>query len=183
MNFNKTFLCAVCIAAFASGCGEPKPEDVSGATAVGAVGPIYASSKGYSIEHPADWTYDRNADGFFSSEEGENDVLRESFNVDVESLEASPEMTLEQFAASKADTLKTKLNAEVLGVTDASLGGLPAKEISYISRQGGMVFKITNYIAIKDKKAYMLACISLEETYPKYKETFERIVSTFQFKK
>jgi len=201
-------VCAVAAAAVlaalvagAAGCGK-KPDAPGGAPAAASEEkgartdqkkPSLSWNKydspadGFSIEFPPDWDRREGLVGSvvaaMSPQEGPGDDFRENVNIIV-TTKLPGWMGLKEF-----DDLNMKRMSQTLpGFTviesgDVTLNGTPAKWHLYSARSpraGEGDNHVLIYMMVKDRRGYVVTCFAKKDTMPRYRRTFERIVSTFR---
>ncbi len=139
--------------------------------------------KDYSLTPPDGW---EKQDGqgmvdvfYLSPADSSADDFRENIGVTIEKLPEN--MTIKAYwdqAQTHMDRMFTNLN--LLEEEFITLNGKDAVRTVYTHDMGQMKLKQSQYIVVSGKKALVLTCSALQDTYDEYEPTFKKCARTFK---
>lgn len=139
--------------------------------------------KDYKITLPENWQVQRGFMGLdvFAAAPFENKEVGSRANISVISTEGDQELTLDQYFNLNIENLKSKLSDfKQIESGKAMLSGTEARKLVYSHQMNGLDIKVIQYFILKGKKGYVITCAASADVFPKYADTFERSVRTFQ---
>lgn len=173
----------------ASGMQDTKAVDKSGVTSQAAVvvdlSQNYVNKdKGYSIVFPKNWEMKEKFMGLdvfaLSPLEGDKDAFRENVNIITEDL--SNPMSLDEYYSMGLVNLKTLLaDFKEIDSGTIDVNGIPMKWIVYDHRMGEVRARVLQFIAVKDRRAFVITFSAMPDDFAKYRPAFEQIGKTFKF--
>jgi hypothetical protein len=111
--------------------------------------------------------------------ENTTDNYRENVNVVTEKVTSSTNLN-DYVEYNKNNLGKFLTTSKIVGVTSNTVNGVPAKVVHYTHNLQGFDLDVLAYILMKDNIAYIITCSAKDGKLEKYREDFEKIVSTFK---
>ncbi len=144
----------------------------------------YSAKDDFSIKLPDKWETKEGYMGTsvmsLSSLEGAGDQFRENVNVVVEKL--PKEMTLDEYMSGNLSNLPRFItDFRESGRGGTTLGDIDAKWLTYTGRMGTSNLAFKQYFMVRGDRGYVITGTATEETYPRFKNTFEQTAESFQF--
>jgi hypothetical protein len=140
--------------------------------------------KGYSIVFPKNWEMKEKFMGLdvfaLSPLEGDKDLFRENVNIITEDL--TKPMSLDDYYSMGLVNLKTLLtDFKEVESGNIDVNGIPMKWIVYDHRMGEVKARVLQFIAVKDRRAYVVTFSAMPDDFAKYRPAFEQIAKTYKF--
>jgi hypothetical protein len=111
--------------------------------------------------------------------ENTTDNYRENVNVVTEKVTSSTNLN-DYVEYNKNNLGKFLTTSKIVEVTSNTVNGVPAKVVHYTHNLQGFDLDVLAYILMKDNIAYIITCSAKDGKLEKYREDFEKIVSTFK---
>jgi len=136
----------------------------------------------FGIVPPTGWATQKGSNivvvTFMSPQEGAADAFRENINVVVEKLPR--QMTTEEYAKECRRAMTAALvDLETVSDTAQDLNGQASRRYVSTYRTGAANIKSLVYVTAKGKRAYVITCSALPETFGDYEKTFDDCCGTF----
>jgi len=165
---------------------EPASQPASRPTSQPTSQPAEYRSKAnkFSILPPESWTQQKPggkmADMMFLCPEGRHsENFRESITILVEKLRKDTTPDANAKAAEKATAAMFKDYKQV-SLTDVDLGNVKAKRLISTYSAGERKSQMAQYFIVKDKMAYVIICMTTQESFEKFEKTFDDCARTFR---
>lgn len=147
-------------------------------------GRYYADKHDFSIKFPDGWMVQADEQygmiAALSPLEGEDDMFIEGVSVSVEQCLVS--VDLEEYFNALNRTSESELAwFELESSEDVIIANTPAKRAVFSFVESGETVRSTGYCIVKGKKAYLIMCMSDENSYPAYAAEFDAISESFRF--
>lgn len=147
----------------------------------------FVSKEGdYSIQIPDHWELMTNQMGTdliaLAPLLDAQDLFRENLNIISAKFEFP--MSKEEYYALNMKSLNDLLtDFDLENSQDIQLGGVDAREITFTHRIGVVNVRVTQYLILVNQKAIVISFTSDTIEYPKMKDQFAQIASTFKMEK
>ena len=154
--------------------------DGNNAPVIGAMDEYTSAAMGLHISHPKSWTIQEEGKGvyFLSPKENSADTMRENINVLVEDISGNT-VTLQEYAVSAMEQVKTLSNYEVVSEGKPRIGTLPAYSIVYTATIDNHSVQFQQAWTVQGKKAYLITLAASPATFPTYTRVFGRMIKSF----
>jgi len=142
----------------------------------------------YTVQYPTAWDLDQSGEMgssfiLFSPLESEQDLFQENVNLLIQDLTGMG-IDLDQFVAVSEDQVKTMVtNSSLIESVRMKPGSGEYHKIIYTGDLGTYHLKYEQYYWVIGEHSYILTLTTQLDTFEKYKETGERILNSFAFKK
>ena len=142
------------------------------------------STAGVKLKYPADWIKSEALPGavvaFGVPKEKANLKMVENISLTIQDL--TPDATLDKYTAAYEKERKNNPDGpKVLESRKTTLGGQPAQRIVCVGMQNGMEIEFLQVWTIRKQKSYLITYGSSKETYAKFSQEAEKIISSLVF--
>lgn len=170
-------------------CGQTSPEkESSNDNNKGVVGWKTFKGTNYSVQYPPDWELDQSGQMgtsfvLFSKLENDKDPFKENVNLLVQDL-TGHNIDLDKFVEISEGQVKTMItNSTLVESTRMKSSNPEFHKMIYSGDQGIYHLKFEQYFWIINQQAYILTLTCEQTKFSDYKETGEKILNSFLFKK
>lgn len=146
---------------------------------------VYHNSEQHiSLQYPESWGVREGLFGtivsFISPLNGKNDQFSENINVVTENV--GSDMTLDDYyKASEANLKKYFTQFKVIKIDSASLGGSPARIVTYNATQGTVKLHTTQIFSLNSGKAYIVTLSNIQSSPTTFFSDMAKIAGSFTF--
>lgn len=137
---------------------------------------------------PSGWKLQENPNpqtiaAFLAPKETKKDKFIENVGLSIADLTVKPNATLDEVSKAWIDDGKQSFpgSFEVVNQENTALGGIEARKITVTARDEISNLKSVVFIAIRDKKAYMLNYSAEEQSFAKFLPAAEKLVASIKF--
>lgn len=139
----------------------------------------------FSINYPEQWKQNMrgNIVIFASPKDNSKDSFDENVNVVVQDL-SKQSVNLEEYTTLTKNQITGMFGeTAIVSIKNATIGGLPAKEMIYNMNYNGKELKLKQVWMIKGKVAYLLTYTAEPNKFDTYLEVATKIITSFKLSK
>lgn len=138
----------------------------------------------FSIQYPKDWEVREGLFGtivsFVSPLTSKKDQFSENINIVSEPV--APGTTLEQYYDGSEENLKKYFTQfKVIKVASATLGGSPARVVTYSANQGNVKLRTTQIFSLRGTKAYIVTISNIQSNPTVFFPEMVKMADSFTF--
>ncbi len=141
---------------------------------------------GFSLQYPESWQVREGAFGtivsILSPLDGTKDQFSENVNVVSEAVSANTNLN-DYYKASEANLKKYFTDFKVLKNDGATLGGYPARTVTYQAAQASLKLRTTQVFTIRDNRVFIITLTNVQDSPNNYFATMSAVVRSFRFLK